>query len=111
MSVKELRERRAKVFEQMKGLNDRINGENRAFTSDEDRRWTEMNSDYNKLTMEIEAAEQENRAVNFHRGYENRAGGSGAAEVILQRQRTPRAYGSTRPAGRKSPSSVAGFGP
>lgn len=54
--VKRLRERRANVWEEAKGLADRTTEENRAFTADEQGTWDSLNVELDKLDQRIKAA-------------------------------------------------------
>jgi len=60
MTIQELRDQRAKVWEQAKALNakTRTDGTMRAFTAEEDTQWKAMNADMDALGRQIEVAEQ-----------------------------------------------------
>lgn len=58
MTIKELRETRANVYEQMKALNDKIMGEKRSYTAEEQQQWDRMNAQYDELSASIKRGER-----------------------------------------------------
>ena len=58
MSIKELRESRAKVAKTIRELADKINTEKRDFTADEKAVWEKANADCNALARQIETQER-----------------------------------------------------
>jgi HK97 family phage major capsid protein len=92
--VKRLRERRANVWEQMKGLADKAADENRAFEPSEQGSWDAMNDELDKLDERIKSAlDTEQRAKEaddafdrLHGGGGQRGSGSGAGGGEQQRR-------------------------
>ena len=61
MTLKELRELRARQAKVIKNLSDTINKANRDFTSDERQQWDRANAEYDRLSTLIEAQERGQR--------------------------------------------------
>jgi HK97 family phage major capsid protein len=88
--VQRLRERRANVWEQMKGLADKAADENRAFEPSEQGSWDAMNDELDKLDERIKSAlDTEARAKEADDAFERlhgqggsqRGGGSGGGQL------------------------------
>ena len=60
MTIKELLEKRARIWEQMKDLDKRARNENRALAADEQDQWNRMNAEYDQLTAERDRLERMN---------------------------------------------------
>lgn len=60
MTIKELLEKRARIWEQMKDLDKRARNENRALAADEQDQWNRMNAEYDQLTAGRDRLERMN---------------------------------------------------
>ncbi|MFB7596894.1 phage major capsid protein [Streptomyces sp. NPDC056160] len=77
--VKKLRERRAQVWEQMKGIADRSTEENRNLTAEEQGQWDVMSEELDKLDERIKAAlDTEQRAKDADAAFDRLHGGKGS---------------------------------
>lgn len=102
--VKRLRERRANVWEQAKGLADRAAEENRQFTGEEEGQWTGLNAELDALDVRIKnVIDGEQRAKDTEDAFaklegkpqERKAGQSEGQDTELRkflRGEGPRAY-------------------
>jgi HK97 family phage major capsid protein len=83
--MQDLRDRRARIWEQAKALADYAANENRAFTGTEEAQWQELNDRLNDLDQRItQIAEGEKRAKDATDSYESLMGkpaGSGPARL------------------------------
>ncbi|MGH3097876.1 MAG: phage major capsid protein [Streptosporangiales bacterium] len=79
--AKRLRERRAQVWEQMKGIADAAADENRSFSAEEQGQWDSQSEELDKLDTRIKSAlDTEQRAKDADDAFE-RLGKSGGGEV------------------------------
>lgn len=79
--VQRLRERRAQVWEQMKGIADRSTEENRNLTAEEQGQWDVMSEELDKLDARIKSAlDTEQRAKDADAAFERLSGGKGAGQ-------------------------------
>jgi HK97 family phage major capsid protein len=100
--VQRLRERRAQVWEQMKGIADRSTEENRNLTAEEQGQWDVMNEELDKLDTRIKAAlDTEQRAKDADAAFERlngkgsgQRGGSGAGQQERRGEQGPAGGGS-----------------
>ncbi len=58
MTILEMKQKRAKIFEELKALNDKIKSENRAYTAEEEEQFQRMNDDIDKIGKDIEKEER-----------------------------------------------------
>jgi HK97 family phage major capsid protein len=56
--IQEMREKRANIWEEMKSLNDKTKSENRDFTADEEKRYSDMDKDLTSLKGRIDREER-----------------------------------------------------
>jgi HK97 family phage major capsid protein len=56
--IQEMREKRANIWEEMKSLNDKTKSENRDFTADEEKRYSDMDKDLSSLKVRIDREER-----------------------------------------------------
>jgi HK97 family phage major capsid protein len=94
--VQRLRERRAQVWEQMKGIADRSTEENRNLTAEEQGQWDVMNEELDKLDTRIKSAlDTEQRAKDADAAFERLSGGQRSSNGGGQMERR----GEPAPAG------------
>ena len=76
--IKRLRERRANVWEQAKGLADKAAEENRAFSAEEQGTWDALNDELNKLDERIKSAiDTAQRGKDADAAFDRLSGGQG----------------------------------
>ncbi|HLD93921.1 MAG TPA: phage major capsid protein [Anaerolineales bacterium] len=82
MTIQELRDQRAKVWEQAKALNEKthVEGAVRAFTAEEDDQWVAMNAELDSLARRIEVEEQAAARAKEFSGVINPGVGRGIAK-------------------------------